>query len=119
LSRPIFGGGWFYFSEYSGMGTYSHNNFLELLVTYGIVGFFTYYSMFFKVLLKLKKMYKRDNYAKLLVTMIIIILINDFAAVSFSFNILNYQVLAFGYLYFKDMQKEKKLKLMIGATVDE
>lgn len=105
LKKPIFGGGWFYFSVYSGLGTYTHSNVMELLVTYGIIGFIVYYSMFFVVLLKLKKYIKQDGYAKLLFAMIIIILINDFAAVSFSYNILNYQILLFGYLYARGMKE--------------
>lgn len=118
LSKPLFGGGWFYFSYYSGLGTYSHNNYLELLVTYGVLGFSIYYSMFIIVLARLKKIIKVDNHAKLLFTMLIIILINDLAAVSFSYNILNYQVLVFGYLYLKGMRKEVVKKKLAKGGID-
>jgi O-antigen ligase len=106
-SKPIFGGGWFYFSSYSGLGTYSHSNYMELLVTYGIIGFLIYYSMFLTVLVRLKRIIRLNDYAKLLFSMLLLIFINDFAAVSFSFNILNYQVLALGYLFIEGIQKEK------------
>lgn len=98
-TKPIFGGGWFYFAHYTGMNTYSHSNYIELLVTYGIFGFSIYYSMFLKILIKLFKLTKIDGYSKMLFTMILLFLVNDFAAVQFSANILYYLVLCFGYLY--------------------
>lgn len=114
LTKPLFGGGWFYFSYYSGLGTYSHNNFLELLTTYGLSGFILYYSIFIFLLSKLKKILKRDNYAKLLFGLIIVILVNDIAAVTFSYNIFNYQVLAIAYLYIRDTHKRTLIQQ--GAT---
>ena len=111
ITKPIFGGGWFYYSSYSGLGTYSHNNYIELLVTYGMVGFFIYYIMFFALLLRLKNIIKSNNYAKLIFTLIIAILVNDFAAVTFSFNILNYQILALGYIFLKGIKKSQNKKV--------
>lgn len=108
MENPIFGGGWFYFSAYSGLGTYSHNNYTELLVNYGIVGFLIYYIMFFYVLLKLKKISKLDNNAKLLSTMIIVILVCDAAAVTFSLYLINYIVLVFGFLYVRNYRIANK-----------
>lgn len=107
LSKPIFGGGWFYFSTYSGLGTYSHNNYLEMLTNYGLVGFMIYYSMFLSVLVRLFRLTREDNSAKLLFTILLIIVLSDAAAVSFSYNLFNYLVLVVGYLYLKNMQKEK------------
>ena len=98
-TKPIFGGGWFYFSNYAGIETYSHSNYIELLVTYGITGFLLYYSMFFYILLKLLKLIKVDKYCKLLFTINVVLLINDLAAVQFSSNILYYLILCFSYLY--------------------
>lgn len=110
LTNPLFGGGWFYFSSFSGLGTYAHNNYIELLVTYGLFGFLLYYSMFFVVLIKIGKIMKDDNYAKLLFTMVLLILINDFAAVTFSYNVLNYQILIIGYLYAIGTKSEQLMK---------
>jgi O-antigen ligase len=103
MEHPIFGGGWFYFSQYSGLGTYSHNNYIEILVTYGLVGFFLYYSMYAFVLLKLYKIKKSYNFAKLLYTMIILNLINDFFSVSFSYNLVNYIILLISFLFIESV----------------
>lgn len=108
MENPIFGGGWFYFSAYTGLGTYSHNNFTELLVNYGIVGFAIYYSMHLFVLLRLRKIIQIDNHAKLFFCLIITILINDTAAVTFSTNLLNYLVLLVAYLYVRNYNNTKK-----------
>lgn len=107
LEHPIFGGGWFYFSYYSGLNTYSHNNYFELLCNYGIFGFFIYYSMYIKIIIGLSKLLKSDNYAKLLFTLLIIILIVDTSAVTFSSSLLNYQILGFSYLYIRGYQSKR------------
>lgn len=109
-NHPLFGGGWFYFSVYSDFGTYSHNNYIELLVTYGLFGFIFYYGMFLSVLLKTIRIMKNDHYAKLIFTMIILILINDFAMVSFLSNVLNYQILILGYLYVNGTRREQMIQ---------
>ena len=44
--HPIFGGGWNKFAVKSGYGMYSHNNFTELLVSMGILGFLLFYGFY-------------------------------------------------------------------------
>ena len=44
LERPIFGWGLDAFTQLSPYETYSHNNFIEILVSSGIVGFLFYYG---------------------------------------------------------------------------
>lgn len=45
LTKPIFGGGWNYFWSRTIYGyEYSHNNYIELLCSFGIVGALLYYS---------------------------------------------------------------------------
>jgi len=60
--RPIFGWGADGFRYFNNVDfTYSHMNFLELLVNYGIIGFILFYSMYFvifknfKLLILMKK----------------------------------------------------------------
>lgn len=113
LEKPLFGGGWFYFSNYSNLGTYSHNNYIELLTTYGVFGFTLYYGMIAMLMINLIKLFKKDNYSKMFFTILIIILVNDFAAVTFSFNILNYIVMMFSYLYIKKYYKESNNQINI------
>lgn len=97
--KPIFGGGWYFFAEHSGLGIYSHNNYLEILTTYGIVGFSIYYSMFIITFLKLATLVREDDYAKLLVTLLFSMFLVDISSISFSINVLNYQVIAVSFLY--------------------
>ena len=106
LENPLFGGGWFWFSNYSGLGTYSHNNYIEMLVTYGIFGFTLYHLMIIKLLFKLKKLIRFDNGTALFITLIFIILINGFASVSFSSNVINYLILIIANLYIKGYYNE-------------
>ena len=62
MNSPFFGNGTGY--SYILFGTYSHNNFVELLMNYGLVGFILYY---FPYLVLLKRLYvrmrERDLYA--------------------------------------------------------
>ena len=59
LERPIFGYGMSNFSvlyeQVTGASTYSHNNFIEILVNGGLVGFILYYSIYGYVAAKLFK----------------------------------------------------------------
>lgn len=81
-ARPFLGWGMDYYkySELSELGTYSHNNFLELLSGGGLVGFFLYYlkyilllKEYFKCLLKSKEQkYKLISCILFIVIMIII-----------------------------------------------
>ncbi len=82
LRRPLFGNGWFYFSVYSGLGTYSHNNYIEILVTYGLAGFIFYYGIFISTFIKLCKCLQ-NNYSKLFFTLILTILVSDFEVFQF------------------------------------
>lgn len=54
LESPLFGKG-FYYSQYL-FGTYSHNNFLELLMNNGIIGFAAYYFTYVKLFLDARKL---------------------------------------------------------------
>ncbi len=51
MKRPYTGVGlnnsWLIMQEYTGHGTYLHNNFIELLACVGIVGFLIYYAIYF------------------------------------------------------------------------
>ena len=52
LQRPLLGYGLDCFRFASGLGTYSHNNYVEILFGVGIPGIITYYSMYFFPLVK-------------------------------------------------------------------
>lgn len=54
-SSPIFGHGLDQFSVLSGVGFYSHNNFLELLTNTGLIGLMLYYLGVYGALLRISK----------------------------------------------------------------
>lgn len=86
--RPIFGYGLNNFRVlYSEIGraTYSHNNFIEMLISGGIVGFVIYYSAYVYLFTKLIKFAftKRDSIAIILSVICIALLILQVAMVSY------------------------------------
>lgn len=84
VESPIVGSGWGYFSEYSGFGTYSHCNYTEMLITFGIFGTFLYYIMYISTLKKYF-MYKKFAIQRVvpLITLIVI-LVCDMSSISFN-----------------------------------
>lgn len=57
--KPIFGNGTGY--SYKLFGTYSHNNYVELLMNYGLIGFLIYYVPYVILLIRLWKWVKRQD----------------------------------------------------------
>ncbi len=56
FNKPIFGHGLSY--SYFIFGTYTHNNFVEMLLCHGIIGFACYYFVFAKLAIKSFSLYK-------------------------------------------------------------
>ncbi len=85
MDHPIFGYGLDAFSKISGFGTYSHNNFLELMCNNGIIGTFIYYS-YYGILLYalLRKKTKCEELKCFFIAMIICELIYEFGAISYT-----------------------------------
>lgn len=105
--KPIFGYGAGAFKELAGFGIYSHNNYVELLVNFGIVGFSLYYSVIISCIIKLIKLIKyKDNYAKLLLVFWIMRLVSDFGNVSY-YDRFTYIILAFSMAYVTLLKNEK------------
>lgn len=65
--KPLFGYGIGSYSVVSGVGTYSHNNYIELGVGIGIIGTLIYYSIYVTNLFNLIKNYKIDYLVPLLI----------------------------------------------------
>lgn len=107
--NPIFGYGLNCFVIYSKMIhsiqiTYSHNNYLELLSTTGIVGFSIFYSMFVYLIVNLFKVSKDSEHYHLksifLIFMVMLIIVS-YWSVNFQ-NEFIYAVLLLIYLYVKN-----------------
>lgn len=50
--HPIVGWGWWAFAILSGYGTYSHCNYVEILVSMGILGFMVFYGFYLYLIIK-------------------------------------------------------------------
>ncbi len=59
LESPLFGKGTAYSSEL--FGSYAHNNFIELLMNYGLIGFLLYYVPYFFVIPKVARLAKKGD----------------------------------------------------------
>ena len=87
--KPIFGWGIGAFALFSGFGYYCHNNYMEILVSGGIVLFIVYYAFFiyqgFRILRK-KKGPEKDLAIMLLISLVCL----DIGTVNFYSNIIFY-----------------------------
>jgi O-antigen ligase len=103
--RPLFGHGIenfrYLYEQDTGWETYSHNNYVELLVNHGLVGFSLYYSFYIAVVWKLNRKRKISNlhdekkYYLFIIGLLLSIMIMDFSLVSYKWY-LTYVVLALG-----------------------
>jgi O-antigen ligase len=86
LQRPLFGHGMASFKEISGYQFYSHNNYIEILVSWGFIGFVWYYG-FLAVLfiLGVKRFFSSQRTPLLILEIIILIVlvVDDIGRVRF------------------------------------
>lgn len=85
LQRPFFGYGIDSFRILTKYPSYSHNNFVEILHNFGLIGFLSYYYIYFVisyfVLYKWKYLFKKDRF--LILSSLLCLLINDLTVVSY------------------------------------
>jgi len=105
MDNPVFGTGLNTFRVF--LGKYAHNNYLELLVDVGMIGFVLFYAIYGIVFLEIKKMNK-SKLRRYMLIMVIILLLMDLATVSY-FNKLILLVLLYIYFVAKNNQKEQSL----------
>jgi len=103
MDNPVFGTGLNTFRVF--LGKYAHNNYLELLVDVGIIGFVLFYAIYGIVFLEIKKMSK-SKLRRYMLIMVFILLLMDLATVSY-FNKLILLVLLYIYFVAKNNQKEQ------------
>ncbi|TKD70735.1 O-antigen ligase family protein [Pseudalkalibacillus hwajinpoensis] len=82
-SNPVLGYGLDNFRRVSFFGGYSHNNFIEVLTSTGIIGFFVYYSLPIIMLINSIKNRKKNIGYALIATFLTIIILLDLANVSY------------------------------------
>jgi O-antigen ligase len=79
---PIWGNG-FYYSAYL-FGHYSHNNYIELLMNNGIIGFIAYYSIYIKLLIDAFKMKTTFHKSYVLIVLVVFVFLAlDLGTVSY------------------------------------
>lgn len=82
--KPVAGWGVEGFADASGYGRYCHNNFLEILANYGIIGFILYYSIHAYILIKLlTKLNMSNSDCVVMFTIVLTSLIMDYGNVSY------------------------------------
>lgn len=86
-------------NSYYLVGTYLHNNYVELLADLGIVGFSIYYALYAYIIYSLwKNRHTKDPYGLLIAVFVAILLVMDFASVSY-FSKSTFMYLMIMYLY--------------------
>jgi O-antigen ligase len=99
--RPIIGYGLENYRLVSSFGTYSHNNYIELLVSTGLVGFIIYYSLPVCILISsLIKKIKGNSEYNIIIVFVSIILIIDLAMVSYG-HLITHFIIAASVSYYK------------------
>lgn len=112
--RPLFGWGpgQYRWVNKVDFGYYSHNNFIEILVNFGLLGFLIFYSIHFyllRKLFKLKKNKQRNNEVNWLLVMLFSLLIADITFVTY-YNKIYVINLAFILVNVKKLEKYFQLK---------
>ena len=102
------GNGRGFFAANSGFGTYSHSNYIEMLVSFGIVGTGIYYSFFVTNLIKGLRNIKIQPEAVLFICLIVQFLVLDFAAITYY---------SFGMVYFILFIATQYLKNTTSSTI--
>lgn len=95
FKQVIFGYGYYGFGIYSGVGTYTHSNYAEIICDYGIVGFLLFYGIIVFALYESIK--KRSDNIWLIVVFTIIFVIESFMTVYYQNKT---TFLIFGIIYY-------------------
>ena len=82
LMKPFTGWGLANFRSLMNTNLYSHNNYVEQLVSTGIVGLCVYYSAYVYLLIMALR-HKKDNWAKIVLSLIVTLMIVEYGFVSY------------------------------------
>jgi len=102
-----------------GMYRYAHNNYIELLVGTGIVGFTAFYSMYFYLIKRLFKLRKSDDsIAQIFLLILLIQLFCDIASVSYLYKS-TYIYLIMAFVCIDNEAKKKRCHNSVTEFCDE
>ena len=108
--KPIAGWGVEGFADASGYGRYSHNNFVEMLANYGVIGFILYYVIHAYILINLAtKLFASRPHCVVIFTIVLTSLVMDYGNVSYGIKWM-WIVLGVGLALATEMTREKSLK---------
>ena len=95
----------------SGFFTYSHNNFIEILVGLGLTGFTIYYSMYVKIIVSFLS-FKRTHIFVPIMTTIILLPIMEYGLVSYNDSFYQFIITVsfVGILMIRGRENEKNIK---------
>lgn len=103
--NPIFGGGWGYFASHSKTNLYSHCNYIEMLVTFGIVGFLLYYAKY--VITFIKLLGKKYDSSKILwIVLLVSVFVSDITSITFYLIPICYIILFLSDMYIIEKENE-------------
>ena len=108
--KPLFGHGFAYFETHSGLNTivntfHTHNNYLEILINYGVLGFILYYRIFLKSIIGLLKIKNKSPLVKATLTFLVLQLVFiEPTTVSYYSYIIFYMFLYFSFRLSKTYQ---------------
>ena len=108
--HPLIGYGTDTYQFVSSFGTYSHNNYIELLVNNGLIGFIAYYWVYLVIIgVLLKRVIKyNDDKAIVLLAIIVEQLLMDYGSVNY-YNKIVYIYISWILLYLDHRKREKTL----------
>ena len=87
--KPLFGWGIGAFAKYAGFGYYCHNNYMEILVSGGIIAFLIYYAFILIQGLNIFNM-RKGKYKSLACMLLLSLLLLDFSTVNFYADVIFY-----------------------------
>lgn len=113
--RPLRGYGLDSFSSLDGTyGIYAHNNFIEILVSSGVIGFLLYYFPYLiNIILALTKRRVLPDYMKLLISILIVLIILDYATTTYYGR--NYQLILIFTIAFMNISKKDQVKSQLDT----
>lgn len=94
--------------RFAGLNFYAHNNYVEILVGGGIVGFMVYYSYVILLLKRLK--HRKSLFAKYAAVIVSIILVMDFAQVSY-YDVLMQMLIVFAFILLRLKVQNKNIHI--------
>ena len=97
------------FGAVYGVHTYSHNNYIEIMVNLGMMGFILYYSYYIFLIRKLwLKKNNASNLRNFFLAFMISLFVFELGAVTYNMNLIQVVIsLANGFLVCKEVKSEK------------